>query len=234
MEPLVVYLNKDNFKGRNIKIFRETSEQFPELFNSLEKKFLMTTLDRLYTLIHIILKNDGKVRFYTAINRGSQYGYQYISIVPGKTFQHLRSYYDINLDLDQHGRIKPTEANQKELKKLEFLIALTGTYIEYSNKIKSNLLLIMKEEGASISDNSICGINYDEIFKIKKIYSQYGAPDGDGYTLLQIFGSLSTTGNYYIGPNNNVNHNKIWSQFCNFKPIDQTTFLRYYSPSIWD
>ncbi len=86
----------------------------------------------------------------------------------------------------------------------------------------------MKEEDASISDASICGIMHDRIFRIQSIYSQYGAPDGDGYILQQIFGSLSTGGNYYIGPNNDIDPNDLWSQFGNFKPIDQSTFLSWY------
>ncbi|MFW9970446.1 MAG: hypothetical protein ACFFDF_09615 [Candidatus Odinarchaeota archaeon] len=233
MEPLIVFLNKDDFKGKNIQIFRKASKKY-DLYNTLEQNFHTSTLDRLYTVVQMILENNGKARFFTAINRGSQYGHQYINIVPGQTFQHLRSYYDINLDLDENGRINPTEANQKELEKIEFLIALSGSYIMYSGNVKSSILLIMKEQGASISDNSICGINHNNIFRIRNIYSQYGAPDGDGYILQQIYGSLSTTGNYYIGPNNNIDPNNIWNRFSNFQPVSQTTFLNYYDPAIWD
>lgn len=233
MEPLVVFLNKEDFRGKNIQIFRKASKKY-DLSNTIEQNFLTSALDKTYTVVQMILKNNGKARFFTTINRGPQYGHQYLNIIPGQTFQHLRSYYDINLDLDENGRIKSTETNQKELEKIKFLVALSETYIEYSKNIKSSVMLIMKEEGAGMGDNSICGINHDSIFKIRAIYSKYGAPDGDGYILQQIYGSLSTTGNYYIGPNNNIDPNNIWIRFSTLQPVSQTTFLKYYNPAIWD
>lgn len=109
---------------------------------------------------------------------GPLYGYQYLTIVPGRNFQHLKQYYDINLELDAYGKVRPTEANQKEFRKNEFLIALSGTYIEYGYSRKSNVMLIMKEEDASMADYSICEIDYDKISRLREIYSRYGAPMG--------------------------------------------------------
>ena len=122
-----------------------------------------------------------------------------------------------------------------EYQKLRFLIALTMTYQEYdTQKIKTNLLLIIKPYGASPSAPSICACDHEKIYELRIYFSRPNAPYWKDSKLMQITGSLSTTGVYYIGKDNNINPNDEWEKYNLFYPINMNEFKERYDFTMWN
>ena len=223
-DPLLINLNKDDFSGKNIKIYRDTRRKIPDLGESPDKHYDTVLTNRYNILYNLVMNNDKKARFYLAFNRGPEYGYQYVEVAgtqlsyrPPEYFLRPSTkdyqivYYDVDLTSD----------NLTERNKLLYVAALSMIYATYdTQRIKKNLMIIMKQYGASPSDPSICAFNHHKIFQSFGYYSEANAPSLEGYKFIPISGSLSTSGNYYVEPGG-TNPNEEWSQNNYFMPISR-------------
>lgn len=101
--------------------------------------------------------------------------------------------FDIDLSLTNK------EDLQKEFDRLAFIVGLSMMYAKCKregNIIKTNYMVIMKPEGASISDPSICYFTHNTIGRLTSIFSGPSALPYNSYYFSQIIGSLSTTGSF--------------------------------------
>ncbi len=76
------------------------------------------------------------------------------------------------------------------------------TYVELSKAGQmTNLMVIMKNPGASVSDPSICGFTHDRIFRLKEYFSAEIASDQQPgeYKFVKVEGSLSSEGVFGVG-----------------------------------
>ena len=198
--------------------------QYSNIKQLLRKDFLTKLADRTDILMKLISNNGGKVRVFPAVNRGPDYGYQYVERLPlGKSLRFLRNQFDIDL------------SQPDALRKIRYLAAFSMIYWNYGvHQVKTNLMMIMKPQGASLTDPSIAAFTHDKIFRLTSIDSKDGAPGGDGYTLLPITGSLSTEGIFALDPFGKQNPNVVWRKTRFFFPMSHLDFMKDFDPSLWD
>ncbi|TFG23703.1 MAG: hypothetical protein EU529_06635 [Promethearchaeota archaeon] len=230
-DTLEINLDKDDFIGKDIKIYRDTRHKIQELGDSLDQHYDMVLSNRYNILYNLIMSNDKKATFYLAMNRGPEYGYQYIEVAgtqlsyqPPEYFLRpsTKDYQIVHYDVDL------TSNDPAEREKLLYITALSMIYVTYdTQKIKTNLMLVMKEYGASPSDPSICAFTHHKIFRFFGCYSEPNAPSAQGYKFTQISGSESTIGNFHVEPSGS-NPNEEWSQNNYFMPINTRKFLNKY------
>lgn len=230
--PFEISFNKDDFISRDITIFRNAKKKIEQ--SQLDALFFTVHENRADSIKKTILENGGKVRFYLAYNTGHETGYQHIttSSLYDVSAHSMPSYlltpssedfqvvpYDIDLTSNDNNIMAA------ELAKLKFIVGLSMMYAEYrvnNMMVKTNLMLIMKLEGASVLDPSICYFTHNGIGRLFSIHSTFGSVSVGGinrkYGFLPVVGSMSIVGTY-----------NEWSDDNNFfPPIRSNVFASWF------
>lgn len=180
-EPVEIALNKDDFNGKDIiiwRIFKHGEEYMSSLFNFYEQN--KEVIKRKSSILKEIIKdNGGKVRIYVAENHGPDKGYHFlagndkVAYIPPR--QALEAPYqkftsDANrFDLDS------TDPYIDE--KIEYIIAFS---LCYEKKYQRDYMFFMTQDEIKVDgkdvpiwfyDSFICAFDRHRFYKPSEIYS---------------------------------------------------------------
>jgi hypothetical protein len=179
--PVKINLNKDDFNGKDIIIWRTILHDGKEItaFFDFYRQNLETIRRKSSTLKEIISDNGGKVRIYVAQNHGPDKGYH---VPASKYFEAFlpprqalgKPYQRITLDAN---RFDLDLADPNIDKKIEYIIALSLCY-EKEHQMDSIFFMTQDEikvEGKDIPiwlyDSFICAFDRHRFYKPSEIYS---------------------------------------------------------------
>ncbi len=224
--PFEISFNKDDFNSRDIYIFRKADRLINQLKDSQFNSVLSNRVD---AVRKTILDNGGKARFYLAYNTGPNTGYQHITTSSLYDYnQYSIPSYLLNPTSEEY-QVVPYDIDLNDPKineKLNFIVGLSMMFARYKtgNNIftKTNLKIIMKLEGATASDPSICYFDHNGIGRLTSIYSTSDNVAVGGvtrrYGFIPVSGSLSTIGTFHT-----------WAEDYNFfSPLQTSDFANKF------
>jgi len=209
------YLTKDDFIGKDIKIFRALKTT-PSCLNidTINKKVIET---RSKTLTSIIKQNGGKVRLFFGVSFSDTEGVQYVRksdstnvrntlyrIYPQKGITQV-SHIDIDLnDPNAHGILRA-------------VAKLSLTYFPGANF--RTPFFTMSKLGTDYR-RVICAFDHRKFYSISEIFSPMQASYADSYTAYERVNIIGTEGVFDINK-----ANRLWNVFEYFYPYSFKTDL---------